>query len=103
MRGRVSNTVSHLNTKSEAQKTADNLDQQAQIQKRGERFLYYPSELSTESLQNIKTKSTDDYLKDNCLTTALSKPVYNEEEFVYDIYTKKWKLVNKALNTYNLN
>lgn len=77
------------------------MEQETKIQKRRERFLYYPSELSTESLKNIKTKSADDYLKDNCLTSGLTKPVYNEEEFVYDTSTKKWKLVNKGINTYN--
>ena len=97
----VTNSSSYKNTKSQGEKTVDELVQETKIQKRGDRFLYYPSELSTESLKNIKTKSAEDYLKDNCLIADLAKPAYTEEEFVYDSLTNKWKLVNKATNTFN--
>lgn len=97
----VSNSSSYKNTKSQGEKTAEELVQETKIQKRGDRFLYYPSELSTESLKNIKTKSAEDYLNDNCITAVLAKPTYTEEEFVYDSLTNRWKLVNKAINTYN--
>lgn len=96
----VTNNSSYKNTKSQGEKTADELVKETKIQKRGDRFLYYPSELSTESLKNIKTKSAEDYLNDNCLTADLAKPTYTEEELVYDSSTNKWKLVNKAMNPY---
>lgn len=102
MRGVCSVTSSYKNTKSDAEKTADELTaNETKIQKRGDRFLYYPSKLSTENLKNIKTKSAEDYLSDNCLIEDLAKPTYTEEEFVYDSLTNKWKLVNKATNTFN--
>lgn len=91
----VNSNASYQNTKSKAEKTADELVPETTIHKRGDRFLYYPSKITTENLKNIKTKSAEDYLNDNRLTADLSKPTYTEEEFVYDSLTNKWKLVNK--------
>lgn len=74
-----------------AQKVANKIDlEPAKLKNHGGRFLYYPSQTP---MQNIQSKSADDYLKTDIM---MVKPQYEKEELVLNKTTGKWILVKES-------
>ena len=96
---RVSHPVSKNTTQTyqtEGEKIADTIDlKPTTLKNRDGRFLYYPSQIP-DCVQDIQTKSTEEYLKTFQQGYALSKPVYERENMVYDNTAKRWKLVPES-------
>ena len=80
------------------QKVAETIDlEPAKLKDHGGHFLYYPSKISTDSVETIQQKTTEDYLKTSSSSNVfLPKPEYEKEDIVFDPNIQKWKLVKES-------
>lgn len=92
----LTHTQSNHNT-SQEQKTADRIDMEPpKLREYKGKFIYHPARISTDHLQNIQIKSTEEHIDDLKMRILLGKPLYEKEELVYDENLKHWKLVPQS-------